>query len=137
MNHTRATIDKKLTARMLRSIPVVGVLLGALGSSPGSASASADDTTIFHFKGRAGVTVLTDCLLTDPVGTQCRAVSVIAAEERVKDNGELFGGPGLNVVLLDVTITADAPFFVAEQVGFGRADVADVHIDGFAGGTAS
>ena len=135
MNHGRARINKR--GHMMRTIPAIGVLLGALGLSPGSASASPDATTIFHFTGRAGGTVLTDCLLTDPVGTHCRAVSIFAAEERVKDNGELFGGPFLNVFLFDVTIVADEPFFVAEEVGFGFADDANVHINGFAGATAS
>ncbi len=137
MNHTPATIDKKVKPGAIRSTLVTGVLLGALGLSAQPASASFDATTMLHFKGRAASTVLTDCLLTDPVGTHCRAVNVIAYEERVNDNGELFGGPGLNVLLFDVTLIAEEPFFVAEQVGFGRADTANVDINGFAGATAS
>jgi hypothetical protein len=130
------SMNKKVK-RSMTGILVVGALLGALGMSPGSASASPDATTVFHFKGSGGHSLLNDCPPAAPVGTHCRALNVHAAEERLNDNGELSGGPWLRVLLFDVTFIAEEPGYLAELVGVGVADVATVEINGFAGGSAS
>ena len=115
----------------------VGVLALALtmaGPVLGSASAAGaapDSTAVFHFKGRAGSAVLTDCSLSAPVGTQCRAVDVFAFEQRVNNDGDKTGtGPQVQVTLYAVTITAVEPFFDAVPIGFGFTSDATVKING-------
>src|SRR5690242_5800834 len=92
--------------------PVFGTAVPA-GAAPNSA-------TTFQFKGRAGSTILTDCSLDAPLGTHCRAVNVFAFEQSLNSGGDKSGsGPGMDVSLFDVTITAVAPFFDAVEIGSG------------------
>ena len=99
-----------------------------LGVLATTASADPTNTSVFHFKGRAGAAVLTDCPLSAPVGTHCRAVNVFAFEQRVNADGERFDGPGLDVTLFDVVITATDPFFEAVPIGEGFSDSATVSL---------
>ena len=122
----------------MRRLVVAGLLLAAIGLTPSVASASPDDTVNFHFTGRAGSAVLTDCPPPpSPIGTECRAVSVFAAEQRVNDDGVRAGGPFVAVTLFDVIITGGAPGFVAIPIGDGFTEEASVQITGMAKGTAS
>ena len=112
--------------RRLLSVAMVSTL--GVGVAVGPASASPGSTSVSHFSGRAGSAILTDCSLASPPGTHCRAVSVIAFEQRVNDNGVRIGGPGVDVTVFDVTIIPDPPFFSAEVVGTGFSDQASVRI---------
>jgi len=114
----------------MRRIVVAAVFCAAIGLSPSVAGAGPDDTFIFHFKGRAGSVVLTDCPAGAPVGTECRAVSVFAFEQRVNEDGEQLGGTGFNVSLFEVTIVGGEEGFIAEEIGFGFTDDATVKING-------
>ena len=116
---------------MHRIVMVVCAAIVALGLWSAPAGADPNSTSVFHFKGRAGSAVLTDCPLGAPVGTHCRAVSVFAFEQRVNEDGDKTDtGPGMNVSLFDVTIIDVEPFFTAEEIGFGFADDATVKING-------
>jgi hypothetical protein len=107
----------------LRAAAVAAIGVAVMATT---ASAAPSSTSTFHFKGRAGAAVLTDCSSSAPVGTHCRAVDVFAFEQRVNADGERSGGPGLNVTLFDVMITDTAPFFVATPIGAGFSDSATV-----------
>jgi hypothetical protein len=124
---------------MRRIVMLMCVAAAALGLSSVPAGAAPDTTAVFHFKGRAGSALLTDCSLSAPVGTHCRAVSVFAFEQRVNADGDKTAtGPGVNVDLFDVTITDVEPFYVAEEIGFGFSDTGTVKINGnLSRGTAS
>jgi hypothetical protein len=115
----------------MRRIVVGGVLLAAVGLAPSAANAGPEDTVNLHFKGRAADVVLTDCPPPpSPVGTECRAVSVFAAEQRVNDDGLRVGGPFVAVTLFDVVITGGDPPFVAIPIGDGFTEDASVEITG-------
>ena len=124
---------------MMRRIVVAGAVLAAVGLSPGGAGAAPEDPFVFHFKGRAALsTVLTDCPPAPaPVGTECRAVSVFAAEQRVKEDGQPVGGAFVSTTLFDVTITGGNPPFVAVPIGDGFTEDASVQITGLTRGAAS
>src|SRR5262245_38003670 len=123
----------------MRRVLVVSLLLAAVGLTPPTvANAGPDDTVNFHFAGRAGSAVLTDCPAPPlPVGFECRAVSIFAAERRINDDGERTGGPFVSVTLFDVIITGGDPPFVAIPIGDGFTEDASVQITGLAKGTAS
>jgi hypothetical protein len=105
---------------------------------PSTAVGAPDTTVNFQFRGRAGDAVLTDCPVGAPVGTECRAVSVFAFENRVNDDGQQSSGAGMDVTLFDVIITGEGEGFVAIPVGFGITDFATVRIDAnLRSGTAS
>ena len=114
----------------MRRILAVCILLAAIGFAPSSAAADPESTLIFHFKGRAGSATLTDCPVGAPAGFECRAVVVFAFEQRLNEDGQQLGGPGFNVSLFDVTILDVAPFFIAEEIGFGFTEDATVKING-------
>ena len=123
---------------LLRRMVVAGLLLAAIGLAPLVAKAGPDDTVNFHFAGRAGSAVLTDCPPPpSPIGTACRAVSIFAAEQRVNDDGVRSGGPFVAVTMFDVIITEGDPGFVAIPIGDGFTEDASVQITGLAKGTAS
>jgi hypothetical protein len=123
---------------MMRRIVVAGAVLAAVGLSPGGAGAAPEDPFVFHFKGRAASAVLTDCPPPPaPVGTECRAVSVFAAEQRVKEDGQPVGGAFVSATLFDVTITGGDPPFVAVPIGDGFTEDASVQITGLTRGAAS
>jgi hypothetical protein len=113
---------------MRRLVGAVATAIVGFGLVATTASAAPTTTSVFHFKGRAGAAVLTDCPLSAPVGTHCRAVDVFAFEQRVNAGGERFDGPGLNVTLFDVVITDTDPFFEAVPIGEGFSDSATVSI---------
>ena len=116
---------------MMRRSIVVLLAFTALGLMPSTAGAAPNSTNVFHFKGRAGSAILTDCPAGAPVGTTCRAVSVFAFEQRVNDNGDKSStGPGFSATLYDVTITATDPFFDAVVIGDGFTTSASVKING-------
>lgn len=123
---------------MRRLSSVVAVLAVALASSAGQAVAAPNSVNVFHFKGRAASAVLTDCAFGSAVGTECRAISVFAFEQRVNDNGERFGGPGVNATLFRIVITDVAPGYVATPIGSGFTDIASVDVKAnLAGASAS
>jgi hypothetical protein len=119
---------------------VVGVVgLVVVASASATVNAAQDTAFTFHFKGRAGSAVLTDCAVGAPLGATCRAVSVFAFEQRVNADGDMSGsGPGMDVTLFDVVIVEQEPGYVATPVGQGFTDQASVRIDGgLSSGTAS
>ena len=111
-----------------RLLSAVTVSVLAAASVAAAVSASPDSTSVFHFSGRAGSAILTDCIGV-PVGGRCRAVDVFAFEQRVNENGQRSGGPGIDVVVFAVEIIAQSPGFVAVPVAFGFTDQATVRID--------
>ena len=114
----------KSSRAMLSAVSVL-----ALTPVTGTALGAPEQTSTFHFTGQSGSAVLTDCG-GDPVpGDRCRAVSVLAVEERVSGDPS-GGGPGMMVTLFDVTIVAAPPFFVAVPVGNGVTTDAVVQIPG-------
>ena len=117
---------------MRRVVMAACAAVAALGLSSAPAGAAPDSTAVFHFKGRAGSVVLTDCPVSAPAGTHCRAVNVVAFEQRVNDDGDKTTntGPGVDVELYDVTITNVDPFFDAVLIGQGHVDDATVKING-------
>jgi hypothetical protein len=116
---------------MRRIVMVMCAVVAVLGLSPVSAGAAPDSTAIFHFKGRAGSVVLTDCPVSGPAGTHCRAVNVFAFEQRVNDDGDKSpSGPGFDAELYDVTLLDAAPFFEAVLIGQGHSDTPTVKING-------
>jgi hypothetical protein len=116
---------------MMRRSIVVFALFGALALAPMSAGAAPGSTFVLHYKGRAGSAILTDCPVGAPVGTTCRAVNVFAFEQRVNSQGDKGGsGPGVQVELYNVTITAADPFFDAVLIGAGFTQAGTVKING-------
>ena len=123
---------------MRRLFSVVAVVAVAFASHAAAAVASPSTTNVFHFKGRAASAVLTDCVFGSAVGTECRAIDVFAFEQRIKDNGQQFGGPGVSVTLFRIVITDVAPGYVATPIGSGFTDIASVDLNAsLSGGSAS
>jgi hypothetical protein len=115
---------------MMRKGIVVFVLLAALGAAPVAAKAAPNPAFVYHFKGRLGAAILTDCPNPATVGTTCRAVDVTAFEQRINVKGDKTdSGPVVNVILYAVTITGPGTFD-AVAIGNGFTSAATVTING-------
>lgn len=116
---------------MRRIVMSFCAVIAVLGLSSVTAGAAPDTTAVFHFKGRAGSVVLTDCPVGAPAGTHCRAVNIFAFEQRVNDDGDKSpSGPGFDAELYDVTLLDVDPFFEAVLIGQGHSADATVKING-------
>jgi hypothetical protein len=111
-----------------RFLGVFAAATAAFGIVGTTVEAAPRTVSVFHFRGRAGSAVLTDCPTGAPAGTHCRAIDVFAFEQRVNEDGQRMRGPGLNVTLFDVELLAADPFFIATPVGAGFTDAATVRI---------
>ncbi len=113
----------------VKSTVVLGALVvAAVATGPASTSA-ADPPFVAHFKGRGAQTILTDCELDDPNGTECIGVDVFATQDHYQVRGETFTGPFVNVIVYDVVIDSSQPDgFIATVVAEGSTTDAEVVI---------
>jgi len=122
--------------RKFAALMVVVAVSGIATAAPPVAAAP-ESTFVSHFSGRAGSAILTDCVGV-PAGETCRAVDVFAFEQRVNEDGEHFGGPGMDITLRRGDRLHESLEFVPTVVGFGFTEEATVDIArNLSGGSAS
>jgi hypothetical protein len=114
---------------LIKSFVAVAALAVPASIASAGAAGAAGPTDVIHFRGRAGSAILTDCPPSPPLGTECRAVDVFAAEERLQENTTMTARPVVAVILYDVVIDGAPPFgFTATAVGQGESEDVDVSI---------
>jgi hypothetical protein len=116
---------------MLKRLFLVGVaIVGSIAVIAGPASAAPTNTK-FTFAGKTADATLSNCGPDPAPGTECTVLLLIAAEERVKANGERIRDETLVIDLLDLLITGPDPEDF-EIIGdrFGFTTDADVFISG-------